>query len=888
MAVDIKVVVSELGESSLFISIPLGKNHIKPVLDNKEKINIQFTLTCNDCHKSFKVFDKLAGHLEERNCKNELPKKKSRPRPQQPEEAKAYPELDNFDKVETPVVALKRPRRKCVPNKRYQSDDFTTVDSVMSDVPEAQSIGAGGDAGNAHNNTDSESAPGVQDNNHKADLPCNDIENEEVDHNNDESRTATSEQQATISEKTELGVSDNENKHDITKICEENDNVKVKDRNTDSDYEIENENKSRRGRKPKKQKKRILTKTLNNVNKLSTCDLCLKVFGSKQKLHDHKRKTHAPEHIKRALRGPRKLEKSKSFKCQYCPQRYFATKAETELHEACHSDDVFKCPYCEVSNTIWGVILSHILQKHPESRDIFQRVKDKYFGSYKCSSCPKTFPTLSRKTQHEKFHDNKEYTCEVCGKIFFTNATRFQYHVDLCKTGCGSFNCEKCDFKTTVKSIFEGHLACHEGNGHECEVCKKQFPVRHMLKQHERTHLGDKGAHVCDHCGQKYKIRSSLLVHVKRAHSDMTTGELYMCQECNFHSKLKADVARHFRFVHDKPYKCDKCDFQTASQNVFQEHEEYHKGLRPFTCEFCNYAGRSSLTLRDHVHAVHTLQKDIVCPIENCGQTFKKQVYLRRHMTKHTGEKPFRCDVCKMAFRSHATMYRHRARVHPETAKTNRKSRSQPRATEFQFEQTDLGPDGGNLIHIIEDHDNQFASLVQAVEKHLIPSTEDSESHVVLPPDVDFTEGQEHEETPQYIQEIAEEQIVLTDDHNSQEFISTDNFGTQNIENVNGDSETVILNSGLDNNSETPGETYVLINNRNIDVPESYYVVVDGGITDEHVVMQDNAEVNEHVVMQDNAVVNEHVVMQDNAEINEHVVMQDNAEVNEHVVMQDN
>lgn len=52
------------------------------------------------------------------------------------------------------------------------------------------------------------------------------------------------------------------------------------------------------------------------------------------------------------------------------------------------------------------------------------------------------------------------------------------------------------------------------------------------------------------------------------------------------------------------------------------------------------------------------------CPY--CNKIFGQNVILVRHMRRHTGEKPFVCDVCSMAFTRLGTLRYHRVSKHPD------------------------------------------------------------------------------------------------------------------------------------------------------------------------------------------------------------------------------
>jgi len=58
-------------------------------------------------------------------------------------------------------------------------------------------------------------------------------------------------------------------------------------------------------------------------------------------------------------------------------------------------------------------------------------------------------------------------------------------------------------------------------------------------------------------------------------------------------------------------------------------------------------------------------EKKFLCSLSTCGETFPTRFSLKRHMKRHTGEKPFVCDwtekglVCNRRFAEKSTLKRH-------------------------------------------------------------------------------------------------------------------------------------------------------------------------------------------------------------------------------------
>lgn len=279
---------------------------------------------------------------------------------------------------------------------------------------------------------------------------------------------------------------------------------------------------------------------------------------------------------------------------------------------------------------------------------------------YACDKCGQRFARQHLLVSHmhveHTVDDFQHLKCGHCAIILPCEQILYTHQRRQCANPNKSVRCEHCGIRFQWQSVCDAHIlkmhnkiatsACSTqmpktakdqrkptGKSFECDVCAKRYRRRYHLKRHLKTHAKSNDTYSCEKCKKDFNRKDNLMSHMRLHLPDKHEQEAKEQQERP-----------------GKSYECDVCAKQYQRRDHLKRHLKTHaKSNEKYSCEKCKkvFIRKDNLNSHMRLHRPDKLEKEAaLCVI--CGRSFSSGSNLIVHIRRHTGEKPYKCDMCDM------------------------------------------------------------------------------------------------------------------------------------------------------------------------------------------------------------------------------------------------
>lgn len=245
-----------------------------------------------------------------------------------------------------------------------------------------------------------------------------------------------------------------------------------------------------------------------------------------------------------------------------------------------------------------------------------------------------------------------------------------------------------CDFQSNDICSFVNHINSAHGINFDMkfidpETSAKRDSSNFMGKPHHTYHCKK------DVCSVEPPMEEGIGRNQKISHQENISTSTF---EAKSRSKVNPDVSANEHLVETKPLHCewDGCQeiFSTAEEldnhlinfhlpkgqssydcqwkgcgrklstrQKIIRHLKKHSGHKPFLCQVCEKRFATKESLYQHGRT-HTGERPYKCPL--CDKTFSTSTFVNVHIRTHTGEKPLECSICGKSFSESSNLNKHR------------------------------------------------------------------------------------------------------------------------------------------------------------------------------------------------------------------------------------
>ncbi|XP_030376603.1 zinc finger protein 37-like [Scaptodrosophila lebanonensis] len=194
--------------------------------------------------------------------------------------------------------------------------------------------------------------------------------------------------------------------------------------------------------------------------------------------------------------------------------------------------------------------------------------------------------------------------------------------------------CDICGYVTKRNDNFKMHMLRHTGSkDYQCPECPEKFYNNYLVQLHIRTIHKNEKPFKCRYCEKVFTQAGSRNYHEKMLHPTKHLADELPSEPPESQVQL--------------PFCCIYCAKSFDTEYALEHHVKLHNTETPFKCNYCEQRFASHIDANKH-ELTHN-EKPFVCNI--CSKGFSYKARLEYHMTMHSGDRPYKCETCNVAFR---------------------------------------------------------------------------------------------------------------------------------------------------------------------------------------------------------------------------------------------